>query len=130
MRIAIASDDRISIAAHTGRCRGFVIFDISDTCASRTEYRENVYNAGADGSAAQRGKGYAHDSHDAHRLLADALLDCSALVARGMGRRLVHDLQYRGIDAFICDETDVARAARLFARGRLYRTEGSAGWCR
>ena len=41
MRIAVPSDNEQTIAAHTGRCRGFVIFDIDNGEAKKVEYRMN-----------------------------------------------------------------------------------------
>jgi hypothetical protein len=56
--------------------------------------------------------------------LLEALSGCQALVTRGMGPRLVSDLNSKGIAAHVCDVEDVAQAARLFAKGQLTRVEG------
>jgi len=126
MRIALASDDGKTIAGHTGRCRGFVIYEVIGGQPTRREYRENRFTAHArgecdgtheDGSA--RGVG-----HHAHGALLDALGDCCAVVSRGMGPRLVADLTRAGIDAYVCDESDVGAAVEAFAAGRLRRIEG------
>jgi predicted Fe-Mo cluster-binding NifX family protein len=54
-----------------------------------------------------------------HRGLLDGLQDCQMMVARGMGPRLVQDLQQHGIEVFFSMENDVQKAAEAFAKGAL-----------
>jgi len=124
MRIAVATDDGVRIAAHTGRCRGVVIFEVEDGVARRIEERRNAFTAHA------RGECHGHDDaspagHHSHVGLIDALADCRALVTHGMGPRLVADLSGRGIDPFVSSVEDVDEAAALFAQGKLPRLPGT-----
>ena len=47
MRVAVPSDNERFIAAHTGRCLGFVIADIHDGAVQMVEYRRNSYTGHA-----------------------------------------------------------------------------------
>ena len=47
--------------------------------------------------------------------------DCCAVVARGMGPRLVADFAAQGIDAYLCAAAEVDEAAKAFAAGSLKR---------
>ena len=123
MMIAVASDDQQTIASHTGRCRGFVVFDIRDGQATRREYRENRFTGHAHGQCDGHEHGE-HEGHHSHGPLIDALGDCCAVVTRGLGPRLVTDLTAHGIDAYVCDTPDVDHAAAEFAAGRLPRVDG------
>jgi predicted Fe-Mo cluster-binding NifX family protein len=127
MRIAVASDDGMDVAAHTGRCRGFVVFDVSGQEATRREYRANTFTAHAQGKCAGD-QGTVHE-HAAHGPLLDALGDCRVLVTRGLGPRLVADLSARGVEAYVCDATQAEEAARQYAQGRLTRAAG-CGCCK
>ena len=49
MRIALPSDDGQTMAAHTGRASGFVIYDINNNQAIQLEYRTNTFTAHAKG---------------------------------------------------------------------------------
>ena len=129
MKIAVASDDGVNIAGHTGRCRGFVIYEIADKQAARLEYRENTFTPHARGQCDHESAPSHAENHHSHAPLLDALGDCCVLVSRGMGPRLLTDLAARGIDAFLCGSGDVNQAAEDFAAGRLQRLSGN-GCCR
>ena len=119
MRIAVASDDGIQIAAHTGRCQGFAIFDIEGQSAVRAEYRQNGFTAHARGEC--HGDHATAGEHHSHGTLVNALADCRVLVTRGLGPRLLADLAARGIDAYVCAVESVEEAVSQFAQGQLLR---------
>ncbi len=127
MRIAIPTDNDQTIAAHTGRCQGFAIFDIDNAEAKKVEYRSNNMThhgqwhgqSHDDGhSCGHHGHGSGHSTHS-HRGILDGLDDCQMMVARGMGPRLVQDLQQNGIEVFFSMESDVVKAAEALAKGEL-----------
>jgi predicted Fe-Mo cluster-binding NifX family protein len=127
MKIAVASDDGVSLAAHTGRCLRLVVFDVGADGASREEDRPNVFTAHALGecSGEPHVAGGAHHSHSG---LIGALSDCSALITRGLGRRLMGDLNAAGIEVCVCSVDRVDEAAALYAQGKLPRVKGT-GCC-
>lgn len=129
MKIAVASDDGANVAARTGRCRGFVIYEANHGQAARLEYRENTFTSHARGECAPESNHTPAQSHHSHVPLLNALGDCCVLVSRGMGPRLVADLAARGIDAFVCEGQDADQAAAEFSAGRLQRLSGG-GCCR
>ena len=61
MKIALASDDGTTIAAHTGRCQGFVIYEVFDDQAVRLGYRENKFTGHARGEC---GSEHGHDQSE------------------------------------------------------------------
>lgn len=121
MRIAIPSDDGIKMAAHTGRARGFVIYDINKDQVVKLDYRSNTYTAHAKGQCNGESTEKQHGHHD-HGELLDALHDCQVMIARGMGPRLVMDLSRRNIDVVFCDQDVAGEAAEQFAAGDLVST--------
>ena len=123
MRIAIPSDDGITVASHTGRASGFVIFDIKDHQAVRLEHRTNTFTAHALGQC-NEGEGHGHHHHG-HDGLLGALEDCNVMIAHGMGPRLVSDLASRNIQVLFCTDTQVDDVAQNFAAGRLATRDSS-----
>jgi predicted Fe-Mo cluster-binding NifX family protein len=123
MRIAIASDDGTTIAGHTGRCRGFAIYEVLEGRATRREFRENEFTAHARGQCDREHADATAGAHHSHVQLLSALGDCCALITRGMGARLVGDLAAQGIEAYVCNEVSVDNAAREFASGGLPRLD-------
>lgn len=112
MKIAIASDDRINICPHFGRATGFEIAEIEDDKIITREFHPNDFT------------GHARDDHDAshedkHAIIVNALKDCKAVIANGMGLRIQNDLRAAGIEAFLTDETVVEAAIDKYIKGSL-----------
>lgn len=129
MKVAIATDDGTHVAAHTGRCQGFAVYEVADGQAARLEYRENTFTAHALGQCSGDHAAGSAPGHHSHAVLVEAISDCCVLVTRGLGPRLVNDLLRVGIDTYVCAADTVADAARQLAEGRLARVQGS-GCCR
>lgn len=115
MKIAIASDDKVTICAHFGRTLGFLIFDIEDNKIVGKEYINNDFTGHAQGH---------HDSHEAghqhsHGNILDALKDCQVVISRGMGRRLYIDFQQANKEVFISNESNAEKAVELYLDGVL-----------
>ena len=117
MRLAIASDDGQSVAAHAGRCACFVVFEFEAGDLIGQGVRRNTHTAHARGQCS--GEGHSSHGPGSHGSLLDALSDCQAFISRGMGPRLRADLASRGIEAVVCQETDAKRAAELYSGGNL-----------
>ena len=128
MRIAVATDDQVTLAAHTGRCAGFAIYDISDGAAQRVDYRSNTFTAHAQGACSDHSHGHGASNHS-HDGVLGALHDCSALISAGMGPRLIADLLAAGVQPHVCQIAGVEDAVALFGRGELPPATIGAG-CR
>ena len=113
MKIAIASDDQKMIAGHFGRTLGFLIYEIENGMVKSREYRENDFTGHTRG---MNGAGHGHHGHES--ILA-ALEGCQAVISRGMGRRIYHDLQTVGIEAFIVQETEADQAIEKYLQNQL-----------
>lgn len=122
MKIAVASDDGLSISTHFGRSAGFVIFVAEGSEIVKCDYRSN--------SAGHRHEGECNHEHDhgqhSHAGFLAALNDCEVIICRGMGRRAIIDLKANGIAVAITSEPiDVAAAAKRYVQGKLPATDES-----
>lgn len=63
MRIAVASDDGVNVALHTGHCKGFVVYEVADESATPLEYHLHDFTAHALGHC--QGE-HAHDPTSGH----------------------------------------------------------------
>ena len=128
MRVAVASEDGRTIAAHTGRCRAFAIFDVVGGQVHSVEHRASRA-PGAEGEGCHSHHsdgGHPADAHTHdHSALVDVLTDCRVLITRGLGPRLVADLASRWVEAYVCAVPEVDEAVRLFAQGSLPRASGT-----
>ena len=111
MRVAIASNDRQTIAQHFGRCGGFEVVEIQDDQITDRAYRENTFTGHARGMQGQHS--------DKHGAILEALEDCEVVISHGMGRRIYRDFQNAGIQSIITDKTDIHSALDAFMAGEL-----------
>lgn len=113
MKIAFASDDERTIAAHFGRARGFLLFELDNGKVTSREYRLNTFTGHA------RGMEGADHAIDRHGPILAALKDCRAVISHGMGQRIYQDLCQAGIEAIITDESDIDKALERYLKGSL-----------
>jgi predicted Fe-Mo cluster-binding NifX family protein len=124
MKIAVASDDGVTIAEHFGRCAGFEIFEVAGNEATIIERRPNtnVHQHGQEDCDQHDHGGAAHS----HESFLAALRDCQAVICRGMGRRAVADLAARGIKPIVTVQDITAQqAVELYATGQLIESSDS-----
>ena len=128
MRVAVPSEDQTTIAMHTGRARGFLIIDISGEKSEIVEYRLNGFTHHRQSQAdhhhgqncGHHGESHGgHGSHHSHIGLLLALDDCQAMLAGGMGPRLVQDLVTAGKKVYLSSERTIERAAADLMQGKL-----------
>lgn len=99
MKIAIASDDGVSLSSHFGRSRCFLVFDIESGKVRGPEVRANRATAFAKGECnGQEAQGHTHHSHGD---LVEALRDCGVVLCGGMGWRAAEELQAQGIQPLV-----------------------------
>jgi predicted Fe-Mo cluster-binding NifX family protein len=127
MRIAIATEDGISVSRHFGRSAFFLVLDVmEDATIKNREMRENSFTEHARGSCHQ--DGHRNESHS-HSAVIGALEDCEAVLAGGMGWRAAGELSGHGIKTFVTEpDCSVEQAVSLYLTGKL--KPASAVCCR
>jgi predicted Fe-Mo cluster-binding NifX family protein len=129
VRIAVASDDGVSIAGHFGRCAGFLVYDVDNGDVKKLDYRLNSFGHHLHDQDGRHGHGHDHahsEEHHSHSGFMHTLADCQAVICRGMGRRVVADLAAGGIEPAITSESISAHeAAALYAIGTLSASSDS-----
>lgn len=120
MRIAVATDDGISISRHFGRSAAFAIFEYAKQTLKLLEQRVNNFG--------HHKRGECDHNHEAgnhsHESFIEALKDCQAVICRGMGRRAQTDLREKGIKIVLTNEnTSAESAAEKYALGKLRTIE-------
>jgi predicted Fe-Mo cluster-binding NifX family protein len=115
-RIAVPTDDRISISGHFGKSAAFLVFDIEDGHIGDSEVRPNPRTASAQGQCVAFGNhDHSHHSdHEKNRTHTDVLSlleDCNVVLYRGMGVRAAEALRKKGIKPLAVGEIATVRAA-------------------
>lgn len=116
MKVAVASDDKITVTGHVGRCNGFIIFTIENGTIVSKEYRENIFtNHRMHNHENHHGEKHGHGHHG----LIDGLSDCNALIFNHGGMRLIEDLEANNITPLITDEVNAESAVLKYISGEL-----------
>ena len=109
MKVAIESNDGVTIKSPFIPTRGYVIYDVDESDIINSEYRES--------SVRQKkiSGGKVVTPGNVHSLLND----CSAVISRGMDRSNLDTFKKEGMDVFITFKTSTKDAVRLYMRELL-----------
>ena len=108
MKIAIESNDGITIKSPFLPTHGYIVYDVNDSDILGSEYRESS-------SETKSAKGDKQKPDKSHPLLND----CSAVISRGMDRSNVDIFKKEGMDVFITFKTSTKDAVKLYMRELL-----------
>ena len=124
MKVAVASDDGLTIGQHFGRAPHYVVLTLEGgkIVDSETRPKAGHHTFGAQAHpklAPSERHGYDAGSQAKHRSMAETITDCDALIAGGMGWGAYESLKGYGIRPIITDEGDIRNAALRYAKGTL-----------
>jgi predicted Fe-Mo cluster-binding NifX family protein len=123
-KIAVASDDQLTVAGHLGRCRAFMIFEINNGTVTSKEWRENTFTHHRMMEASGQQPHHHEENHGhSHAALVDGIKDCSYLISRGGGWRVVEDLKSSNIQPVFADVEKIDNAVNLFVKGELINND-------
>jgi len=125
MRIAVPTDDGVSIAAHFGRSAGFLVFDVADGKIQGQAMRPNAgQHTSGEGTACQHGAGGGHD----HGAIVASLDGCDLVICGGMGARAAEALKAGGVKQILMAEPGPAvDVVNAYLQGTLAVRQ--AGFC-
>lgn len=109
MKVAIESNDGVTIKSPFIPTKGYVVYDVDESDIINSEYRES----GAKQKKISGEKVVIPNS--IHSLLND----CSAIISRGMDRSNLDIFKKEGMDVFITFKTSTKDAVRLYMRELL-----------
>ncbi len=115
-KIAVATDDYLTVTGHIGRCNGFIIYELADSKIINRIKKENKFTAHKIGE---------HDHHGehSHAKLIEALSGCSHLICTSAGWRVVEELNSFEIKVIFTNEIDADTAVQKFVEGKLVINE-------
>ncbi len=124
IKVAVASHDGAQISPHFGQSACFLVFEVAESQLSGPEVRANGFTAHARGECGGHGPGQAdqhgHQPHG-HGPVIEALRDCRAVIAGGMGRGAALELEANGIQARLAPAGLTPEAAvRAWLENHLY----------
>jgi predicted Fe-Mo cluster-binding NifX family protein len=109
MKVAIESNDGVTIKSPFIPTRGYVVYDVDESDIINTEYRESSF----------RKKNEMGEKVVNSKSIHSMLNDCSAIISRGMDRSNLDIFKKEGMDVFITFKTSTKDAVRLYMRELL-----------
>ena len=124
MKIAAITDDGKTISQHFGRARYYQVVTVEDGQITGRELREKLGHAqfASEPHAADvPGQPHGMDpaSHDRHIQMAQAILDCKALLCRGMGMGAYESMKAAGIQPVVTDLINIDDAVLAFNNSQI-----------
>ena len=119
MKIAAVSEDGATVAQHFGRAPYYVVVTVEEGRVVGRETRPKVGHREFMGAAAVDPGPEAK-----HRAMGEAIADCRALLAGGMGSGAFTAMEALGIEPVLTDEPDITAAALRYAAGELPNLAG------
>ena len=123
MKIAVATDDFMTVTGHIGRCNGFLIYEIENGAIASREQKENVFTHHKMGEHEEHHHHGGHEHGHSHSALVEGLKGCSHLICTAAGWRAVEDLEQNNIKVIFTNENDADTAALKLADGSLVNNE-------
>ena len=123
MKIAIVTEDGHTVSQHFGRAPYYAVLTVEGDAIVERELRGKVapHLAGAlrEEHAGSGPHGTDPAAQSRHDQMAQAIADCSALIAGGMGQGAYDRFAALGLRPVVTELSSVDEAALAYARGQL-----------
>jgi predicted Fe-Mo cluster-binding NifX family protein len=123
MKIAVATEDGVTVSQHFGRAPFYVVATVEEGRIVGNERRakagHQVFATEERHAPKGRQHGYGVASRARHEQMAEAIADCEVIIAGGMGSGAFESMRARGIEPVVTDERDIREAALRYAQGNL-----------
>jgi predicted Fe-Mo cluster-binding NifX family protein len=124
MKIAVITDDEITISQHFGRASLYVVYTVQDGKINSKEKRPKMghshFAAGESSHAAHSGPhGYDAVSQGRHASMAEAIADTQVLIVGGMGMGAYESMKSYKIEPIVTDVTNIDESVKLYLEGKL-----------
>lgn len=108
MKIAIESNDGVTIKSPFVRTTGYLVYDVEQSGIKGTEFRKTVLKQKTVGPVTK---------------LPALVNDCETVISRGMNRGNLQSLKEKGIDVFITFKLSARDAVKFYLKENLINSK-------
>ena len=123
MKIAVVSDDGVTISQHFGRAPFYVVVTIEGDKVTGKETREKSghHTFAAHHADVKPGEPHGYDTgaQVRHANMIEAVSDCQIVVVGGMGWGAYDSLKSSNIEPIVTDVKDIDEAVQRYLDGKL-----------
>jgi predicted Fe-Mo cluster-binding NifX family protein len=125
MKIAVITDDGVTVSRHFGRALHYLVLTIENNQVASSELRAKPgHDHFKDGDHAHiegtgQRHGYGQEAVQRHTLMAEVISDCQILVCRGMGMGAYESMRAIGIRTIVTDLESIDKAISAVLDGSI-----------
>ena len=128
MKIAVVTDDQITISRHFGRAHYYLVFTVEDGKVVQKELRPKLghdqfqqeeHHEHEHDHDHQQGHGFGQHSQDKHSRMMANIGDCQVLLAGGMGLGARASLEAIGVKPILTNVREIDAAVQAYLAGEL-----------
>jgi predicted Fe-Mo cluster-binding NifX family protein len=124
MKIAVITEDEVTISQHFGRAPWYLVFSVENGQITGKEKRAKMSHSHFVGqesahSAHDGPHGYDAPAQKRHASMAEAIADCQILIAGGMGMGAYDSMKSYEIEPIVTDVTNIEEAVKFYLQGKL-----------
>lgn len=128
MKIAVVTDDQVTISRHFGRAHYYLVFTVEDGQVIQQELRDKLghdqfqreeHDHHDHDHDHEHGHGFGQHAQDKHSRMMANLTDCQVLLAGGMGMGASASLQAIGVQPVLTSVREIDAALRAYLAGEL-----------
>jgi predicted Fe-Mo cluster-binding NifX family protein len=126
MKIAVVTDDGKSISQHFGRAAYYMVVTVENGVISGHEMREKIGHAQFHqqeehhhDEKQNEPHGFGTEADHRHGRMAETIMDCEAVLCRGMGKGAYENMKARNIRPVVTDIIEIDDAVRSYAEGQI-----------
>ena len=110
MKIMIPSNDKVSLAARSGRAQWFMIFDIENKKIVNTTEKANNHEP----HHHAHGEEHSHDHGHSHADMIEQLEGCNLVITKKVGPHFGAELKAANIEVKICQADSIEDALKPY----------------
>ncbi|MFC1949079.1 NifB/NifX family molybdenum-iron cluster-binding protein [Chloroflexota bacterium] len=123
MKIAVITDDEITVSQHFGRAPLYLVVTAEDGRVTGKETRDKAghHTFAAHHTELAPGEKHGYDSgaQTRHASMAEAIADCQVLISGGMGWGAYESMKSYDIEPVVTDISNIDEAVELYLAGNL-----------
>ena len=121
MKVGVVTDDGKTISQHFGMAQYYLVYDIEGGTVKGKETRPKAGHHHGGMQHHSEGPGHHQGKEEAstHQNMLSNVIDCEALIARGMGWGMYEAIRQSGIKPFITEAVYADDAVQAYIKGSL-----------
>jgi predicted Fe-Mo cluster-binding NifX family protein len=112
-KIAFATDDLITISAHLGHAKKYLVYTVEKGRLTAREERSKPVHGHEHQEERAHANGHFHDD------MARVIADCQVVIARGMGKPALEGVERAGIQPILTELFTIEEALQAYLDGCL-----------